>query len=106
MDKKKLKTIKLINNIFFYAAVAFSGYVLLTTYIVRSKLPAGVCPINNNQMLFYISIGILLISFFASIVIDYKWKKIIKAESLAENTTNDQIDHNPEENETEQEKND
>lgn len=55
-------------DILFYAAIGVSAYTLIKTYIERSQLPPGVCPINNNTMLYQIAIGLLITSFIASIL--------------------------------------
>lgn len=56
-----------MSDIFFIAALSLSAYTFISTYIDRRSLPAGTCPINNNATLFYISIGLLIISFIFSL---------------------------------------
>lgn len=75
MTDERVKKIKLLNNIFFYISISFALYVLINTYIERSKLPAGVCPIENNNGLFYSAIGLLVLSFIVGVIIDIIYKK-------------------------------
>ncbi|HAS73059.1 MAG TPA: hypothetical protein DCS67_02815 [Clostridiales bacterium UBA8960] len=58
---------KRLSDVLFAMAIALSAYTLITTYIDRSKLPPGMCPINQNATLFYISIGLLVTSFIFSL---------------------------------------
>lgn len=70
-----IKKYKLISNIVFMIAIGFSLYTLITTYFIRAGLPEGVCPIENNSVLIYSSIALLIISFIISMVVDKKIKK-------------------------------
>lgn len=56
---KKLKTIE---NILFVAAVSLGLYALGSTYLKNKDLPPGVCPVDNNRNLIYISIALLITS--------------------------------------------
>lgn len=68
------KRIKLINNIFFYSTIILAGVVMAKTYYDRSKLPEGVCPITNNQTIYYLAIILLIISFIVNMIISIKYK--------------------------------
>lgn len=57
---------KKISDILFVSALITSLYTLISTYMVRSQLPSGVCPIDDNSNMFYISIGLLLLAFLFS----------------------------------------
>lgn len=41
-------------------------YALVDSYLVKSKLPAGACPVENNSTIFYTAIVLCLISFVLS----------------------------------------
>ncbi|NLC43843.1 MAG: hypothetical protein GX783_06120 [Clostridiales bacterium] len=60
------KVIPIIGNITFALTIILGAYILISTYLVRSSLPAGVCPIDNNRMLIYITIGLGIITFVLS----------------------------------------
>ncbi len=57
---------KKISNILFVIAVGVSAYTLISTYLIRKNLPQGVCPIDSRSELYYISIGLLIVSFVLS----------------------------------------
>lgn len=54
-------------DILFYIAIVLSGFTLIKTYIERSSLPPGVCPIDNNTGLYQLAIGLLILSFIVSL---------------------------------------
>lgn len=56
------KKLKIIENTIFIAAVSLGIYALGSTYLKNKDLPPGVCPIDNNRDLIYISIGLLIFS--------------------------------------------
>lgn len=57
---------KLISDGLFVAAIVISLYTLISTQLVRASLPEGVCPVNMNIRLFYLSLALLIVSFFVS----------------------------------------
>ncbi len=60
--------IKKISDAVFIVAVTLSAYAMISAYIAKSKLPEGVCPINDRSELYQVSIGLLItalvLSFF------------------------------------------
>jgi hypothetical protein len=60
------KAISIIGNITFTLTLLLGAYILITTYLVRRSLPAGVCPIDNNRILIYITIGLGITTFLLS----------------------------------------
>lgn len=56
------KKLKAIENILFVAAISLGVYALGSTYLKNKDLPPGVCPVDNNKNLIYISIGLLITS--------------------------------------------
>lgn len=63
---KKTSLQKKISDSLFIVSIGLSLYTLISTYIVRSQLPPGVCPIESKTELYYISIGLLLLAVFVS----------------------------------------
>lgn len=57
---------KKLSDLLFVSALITSLYTLISTYIVRSQLPSGVCPIDDNSNMFYLSIALLLLAFVFS----------------------------------------
>ena len=96
MNKETIKKLRFLNNIIFYGAVGFSLYVLIKTYMDRAKLPEGVCPINNNQSIFYLAIGLLVLTFIFSLFLDSAWKKLKNGETAVMNQTERSIMEAPE----------
>lgn len=88
----KIKDLKRINNILFYSSVIFALGVLGKNYWDRSRLPEGVCPIDNNSYLIYISISLLIVSFIFSIVLSHLEKK--QVDLMEDKTENDSEDNN------------
>ncbi|GAB6109353.1 hypothetical protein [Fusibacter bizertensis] len=64
---KKTSLQKKISDSLFIISIGLSLYTLISTYIARSQLPPGVCPIENKTELYYISIGLLLLSILVSL---------------------------------------
>jgi hypothetical protein len=60
------KAISIIGNITFTLTLLLGAYILITTYLVRRSLPVGVCPIDNNRILIYITIGLGITTFLLS----------------------------------------
>lgn len=58
--------IKKISDAIFLLAVGLSAYAVISTTITKSKLPEGVCPINDRSELYQIAIGLLIIAFVLS----------------------------------------
>lgn len=74
----KYKKLSIISNIIFFSSSIFALGVLAKNYIDRSKVPAGVCPIENNRSLMIVSIVILVLAFIFTTIIDRKLKKVKK----------------------------
>ena len=52
-------------------------YVFADIYLIKSKLPSGVCPVTSNRPLLYIAIALCCISFILSFF-EPKAKEIAK----------------------------
>lgn len=63
---KNKKLFKIISNITFGIGSAIAIYAIVTTFIIQSNLPSGVCPIDNGRPLIYVSIGFLVVSLITS----------------------------------------
>lgn len=50
----------------FIIAVLLSGFTLILTQYDKSKLPEGVCPIQQRTELYYLAIGLLLVAVVVS----------------------------------------
>jgi hypothetical protein len=62
---KKLHTLA---NIIFYIAGGTSVFALVKTFYERSKLPEGVCPVDNNNWLLTIGISMILLYLIISLI--------------------------------------
>ncbi|GMQ56709.1 hypothetical protein AN1V17_11030 [Vallitalea sediminicola] len=71
MNKKLSK----LSNIIFYIAIGTSIFALGKTYYDKSKLPEGVCPVDNNNWLLTIGIIMIIIYLIISLVQWYIYKK-------------------------------
>lgn len=69
------KTLKMLSNILFYSSVVFAVGILVITYVDREKLPAGVCPIQDNQNWLIMAIGLLVLTTIVSSIVELKLKK-------------------------------
>ncbi len=58
---EKTSRLKKISDALFVLALSISAYTLWTTYTTKAS---NVCPINANQDMYYLSIGLLIASFF------------------------------------------
>ncbi|WBW99142.1 hypothetical protein [Oceanirhabdus sp. W0125-5] len=72
MNKIKLHT---ISNMLFISAVFMGIFSLGKTFYERSRLPEGVCPIDNNRSMMIIGAILLLLYIVVSTVEDYINKK-------------------------------
>lgn len=45
---------------------AIGAYALADIYLLKSKLPSGICPVTSNKPLLYIAIALCCISFILS----------------------------------------
>ena len=45
---------------------AIGVYALADIYLLKSKLPSGICPVTSNRPLLYIAIALCCISFIVS----------------------------------------
>lgn len=71
----KNKKIFKFTNILFAIGIIFSVGVLIKSYIDKSKLPEGVCPINNNRELLIAAIIVLIVITIITTFIEYIEKK-------------------------------
>lgn len=71
------KKLKAIENIIFIAGIALGLYALVTTYFINKNLPPGVCPVDNNRNLIYISIGLLI----TSLIFPYIVNKVVQIQN-------------------------
>lgn len=62
------KWVKILSNVTFFLAIGLSIYLIANFFILRSKLPPGVCPVDRNRLLTYVAIGLALLSFVLSVV--------------------------------------
>jgi H+/Cl- antiporter ClcA len=86
MKQGRRKKVLLASNILIYVAIFFGIFVMIKTYIDRRQLPDGMCPINNNQWLYYIAIALLLVSFIFNVIVTRKSKKQAKGKTEKKNT--------------------
>jgi hypothetical protein len=57
-----MSKLKRFSDGLFIIAIMISGFTLILTQYEKSKLPVGVCPIQQRTELYYLSIGLLLIA--------------------------------------------
>ena len=62
--KKKILSYLSYGTLIIGAAIGI--YALIDIYIIKSKLPSGVCPVTSNKPLIYIAIALCCISFILS----------------------------------------
>lgn len=65
MSKIKLHT---ISNFLFVSAILISIFSLGKTFYERSRLPEGVCPIDNNRSIMIIGMFMLLLYLVVSTI--------------------------------------
>lgn len=70
--KRKLH---MLSNIIFYVAMAISIYALGKTYYERSKLPEGVCPVDDNRSILTIAIIVIIVYLIINFIEWYINKK-------------------------------
>lgn len=71
---RKLKEYLTVSNVLYYATMLFAIGVLIKTLYERFDLPAGVCPVDNNRLLIYTAIILLIGVNLATSAYSY-WKK-------------------------------
>lgn len=62
--KKKILSYLSYGSLIIGAAIGL--YALVKIYLIRSKLPAGVCPVTSNRPRLYIAFALCCISFLLS----------------------------------------
>ncbi|HEX2946298.1 MAG TPA: hypothetical protein VHT96_10130 [Clostridia bacterium] len=62
----KINIIKYNSNAFMFIGGALGIYALWNIYVQRGRLPAGVCPVNNNRPELYAAIVLCVASFILS----------------------------------------
>lgn len=60
------KLFRIISNLTFISAIGLSIYLLVKRIVTVRSLPPGTCPVNENPMLYYIAIALLLLSIILS----------------------------------------
>lgn len=76
-----MKKISVI-NVLYIVSVVYAIGIFVKIYYDRSKLPAGVCPIDNNNLLIYSSIVLLVVTSIITGVVDYRNKKAEKLKKI------------------------
>lgn len=64
-----------VSNWLLALGVLAGGLGYYNIYKIKSELPPGVCPINNNRSLLFISIFLLVLSIVTSFINDRVSKK-------------------------------
>ncbi len=72
MDIKKIKR---ISDVIYVITIVYAVVIVGKNYYDRSILPEGVCPVNNNYIYIISAIGLLVITFITTSIIDHKYKK-------------------------------
>ena len=62
--KKKILSYLSYGSLIIGAAIG--AYTLADIYLLKSKLPSGICPVTSNRPLLYIAIALCGISFILS----------------------------------------
>ncbi len=65
------KAYKIINNIIYVIFIMTTLYAFIDIYLVKGKLPAGACPVENNRFLLYLAISLGVVSIVFSFL--KKW---------------------------------
>lgn len=66
---KKLRALApLFSQLLFYAGAATGVFALVRTWLLNRNLPEGVCPIDTNRPLLYVSLGLLAASLLLDLV--------------------------------------
>jgi hypothetical protein len=63
----KNRILKYLSNESLIIGAAIGIYALADRYILKSRLPAGACPVTNNKPLLYTAIALCGISFVLSL---------------------------------------
>ncbi len=71
----KLKKIKRISDLIYIITILYAIAVVAKNYYDQSILPEGVCPVNNNYNYIVFAIGLLVLTFVTTSIIDHKFKK-------------------------------
>jgi len=67
--------IGIVLNILFILAIILAAYTLIKVYYLdKNNLLPGLCPVNNNRTLIFISIGVLFLYYILSAIYDKKIK--------------------------------
>jgi len=71
----KLKKVKRISDIIYIITILYAVGIVGKNYYDQSILPEGVCSLNNNYEYIVVAIGLLVVTFIITSIIDYKLKK-------------------------------
>lgn len=69
------KILGYLGNAIFIAGIALGIYALADIYMIKSRLPEGVCPVTKNRPLIYVSVALCAISIVLSFFESKKFKK-------------------------------
>ncbi len=58
----KIKRYINLSNLSLAASVLLGLFVIISTYSAKASMPAGTCPLQNNDKRIYFAIGLALIS--------------------------------------------
>ena len=75
---KRKKVFKYISNAAFAIGSAFALYAIISYFVTRSNLPAGVCPIDPARPFLYVAIGFLAVSLITSFFTEKKKKQPVE----------------------------
>lgn len=64
------KILSYLSNGTLIAGAATGAYALVKIYLLKSRLPAGACPVTDNRPLMYTSIALCCISFVLSFFVN------------------------------------
>lgn len=71
--------IGILLNILFILGIILAAYTIVKVYYLdKNNLLPGLCPVNNNRTLIFISIGVLFLYYILSVIYDKKIKKNLK----------------------------
>ena len=62
----KKKTLAYLSNGSLIIGAAIGVYAFADIYLLKSRLPSGICPVTSNRPLLYIAIVLCCISFILS----------------------------------------
>lgn len=76
-----------VSNIIYAISMVYALGVVAKIYYDRQNLPAGVCPVTNNNIWVYSAIAVLVIGIVVTTILDRKKKKRKEADKNQDKTT-------------------